>query len=226
MTNEISQEQIERQIAHLDRYRDNSLVQDSISEKHITKNGFGDVVRMNLENACLNFYGVTRDGLREGEPAKIGKYPKDLTEIVDCFDEKQPLNPNLLKYEDVRAAYKQDKFARNKWLALTTGSYLSTFALEVAGPVLAFSEKAQSLINSFGYNFEFSLKNVAISIIPALAAFVATSVNLFNIDKINKNMPANLREFYKLENKTGVADSFMSTYRNYLLRKEVFGGEK
>ena len=107
--------------------------------------------------------------------------------------------------------------AVNRWFALHLTGALSTFLLTGAGATLPFSEKAHDLANYFGYNFEPSIKNFAIALTPAFAAFIATGVKLWK----TPNPPKNLKEFYKLNDKVRDADSFIPTYRNYLLEGKI-----
>ena len=213
-----NKEQIERKIVHLDRYRSNPLVEKvTLGETNFTRQVeyFYGINEERVYGATV-FPQFPRTSYKNEESAKAGKYPKDLIEIADGFNNEPNLNSDLLGYEEVRRAHRLDKSARNKLFALNTGSYFSTFALAAACPSFMFSEKGQSLINSFGYNFEFSPQNLAISLIPALAAFVATSIGF--LGNFNRNISANLKEYYKLERNAGSADSFMPAYRNYLLK--------
>ncbi|MBI4116901.1 hypothetical protein HY449_04115 [Candidatus Pacearchaeota archaeon] len=115
MENEISQkglEDISKQVACLDRHRDNPLVQDVIRGKILFK------------EKVLDFYGVWPDAGKEHcglfttsrsfvpafskkkEPEKMRKCPEGLIEVLDDFAEKS-FDRTSLVYEKVREEYER-----------------------------------------------------------------------------------------------------------------------
>src|SRR3989344_4350344 len=107
MTNKTSQEQIEKQIAHLDGYRDSQLIRDALLGKRT------------LEKACCDFYDLEGSVLhyhagpvrvysdKHEFDSKTKQFPGEVFEIADNFGE-EPLNEKLLSYDDVRESYKKN----------------------------------------------------------------------------------------------------------------------
>ena len=210
MTNK-NLEQLERQIAHLDKYRNNFLVR----KVTLGETGFLKEVK--------EFYGVNRDAghilglgvmsvprapsyFKDEESKKQGQIPQDLVEVLDEFGEK-PLSRNLLEYTSVREAY-QGMGNSNHAFSDFNFSEFCTVAAGVAGGLVGIKYDSPGLVLG--------------SLVLGLgSASCLSSLRKNRERKLRESRKSNKKEFLKLYEHAEIADTVVEIYRKNLLMKEL-----